>query len=81
MKKFLAIYVGTAGARDRAQWDKMDEKQRKAIEGKGIDAWMEWGTTHSGAIVDTGTPGSKYGVRRSGVLQPILEWKTERTSS
>ncbi|HEX3249371.1 MAG TPA: ABC transporter ATP-binding protein [Pyrinomonadaceae bacterium] len=31
-------------------------------------------------IVDTGTPGSKYGVRRSGVLQPILEWKTERTS-
>src|SRR5689334_14932176 len=32
-------------------------------------------------IVDTGTPGSKYGVRRSGVLQPILEWKTERTSS
>ena len=31
-------------------------------------------------IVDTGTPGSKYDVRRSGVLQPILEWKTERTS-
>jgi hypothetical protein len=32
-------------------------------------------------IVDTGTPGSKYGVRRSGVLQPILEWKTKRTNS
>lgn len=31
-------------------------------------------------IVDTGTPGSKYGVRRQGILQPVLEWKTERNS-
>jgi len=68
MKKFLAIYVGTAGARDRAQWDKMDEKQRKAIEAKGIDAWMKWGKTHSGAIVDTGTPlGKTKRVSRDGI--------------
>ena len=33
MKRFLAIYIGTAGARERAQWDKMDEKQRKATRG------------------------------------------------
>ena len=32
-------------------------------------------------IVDTGTPGSRFGVRRPGVLQPLLEWKTERTES
>jgi lipopolysaccharide transport system ATP-binding protein len=31
-------------------------------------------------IVDTGTPGSKYGVNRLGVLHPILEWKTNRTT-
>jgi len=26
-------------------------------------------------IVDTGTPGSKYGVKRLGILQPMLEWR------
>jgi len=31
-------------------------------------------------IVDTGTPGSKYGVKRSGILQPVLDWKTERSN-
>jgi lipopolysaccharide transport system ATP-binding protein len=30
------------------------------------------------SIVDTGTPGSQYGVNRQGVLQPVLEWKTKR---
>jgi len=28
-------------------------------------------------IVDTGTPGSRNGVRRRGVLQPVLDWKTQ----
>ena len=32
-------------------------------------------------IVDTGTPGSQYGVKRLGVLQPFLEWNTERINS
>lgn len=32
-------------------------------------------------IVDTGTPGSQYGVKRLGVLQPILEWNTTRVNS
>jgi lipopolysaccharide transport system ATP-binding protein len=27
-------------------------------------------------IVDTGTPGSRNGVRRRGVLQPVLDWET-----
>jgi lipopolysaccharide transport system ATP-binding protein len=31
-------------------------------------------------IVDTGTPGSKYGVKRLGILQPMIEWRTERTN-
>ena len=31
-------------------------------------------------IVDTGTPGSKYGVKRQGILQPTLDWSTERNS-
>ncbi len=32
------------------------------------------------SIVDTGTPGSRHGVTRKGVLQPILDWTTTRLS-
>src|SRR6185369_5743300 len=31
-------------------------------------------------IVDTGTPGSRHGVARKGVLQPILDWTTTQVS-
>jgi lipopolysaccharide transport system ATP-binding protein len=31
-------------------------------------------------VLDTGTPGSLHGVKRQGVLQPILEWTTTRTA-
>jgi len=31
-------------------------------------------------VVDTGTPGSRHGVERKGVLQPILDWTTTLTS-
>ena len=29
-------------------------------------------------IVDTGTPGSLNGIRRPGILQPVLDWETNR---
>src|SRR6185295_4904407 len=29
-------------------------------------------------VVDTGTPGSVNGIKRPGVLQPILEWETTK---
>jgi lipopolysaccharide transport system ATP-binding protein len=32
------------------------------------------------SIVDTGTPGSRHGVTRRGVLQPILDWTTTQVS-
>jgi hypothetical protein len=51
MKKFLAIYIGTEAALARARWKSLDEKQRKALE-----AWMDWGTANSAAIVDQGSP-------------------------
>lgn len=31
-------------------------------------------------VVDTGTPGSRHGVSRKGVLQPILDWSTTQVS-
>ena len=56
MKKFLAIYIGTADSLEKAQWDKLDERKRKELEASGIKAWMQWGAANSGAIVDQGSP-------------------------
>jgi hypothetical protein len=56
MKKFLAIYIGTEAALERARWKSLDENQRKALEASGIKAWMDWGTANSAAIVDQGSP-------------------------
>jgi hypothetical protein len=56
MKKFLAIYIGTEAALEKSQWNKLDEEKRKAREASGMNAWMEWGTVNSAAIVDQGSP-------------------------
>jgi hypothetical protein len=56
MKKFLAIYIGTALARERSKWNELPEARRKEREAAGMNAWMEWGRRHEGAIVDQGTP-------------------------
>jgi hypothetical protein len=56
MKQFLAIYMGTAGALETSQWNKLDDAQRKELEAKGMRAWEEWGTVHAQAIVDQGSP-------------------------
>ena len=54
MKKFLAIYLGSAEA--FARWKAMDEQKRKEREKAGMDAWMKWSTENGKAIVDQGTP-------------------------
>jgi hypothetical protein len=56
MKKFLAIYTGTEAALERSNWKNLDDRERKAREKKGMDAWMQWGEANSAAIVDQGTP-------------------------
>lgn len=56
MKRFMAIYIGTATALERAQWDKLDPEKRKATETAGFNAWMAWGVANAAAIVDQGTP-------------------------
>ena len=54
MKKFLAVYTGSASA--IAEWKKMDEAQRKQREAAGMEAWNKWATVNQKAIVDQGTP-------------------------
>lgn len=56
MKNFLAVYIGTATAAEKAQWEKLDEERRKEVESSGIKAWMEWGITNAAVIVDQGSP-------------------------
>jgi hypothetical protein len=68
MKRFLAIYIGTDAALERAGWNKLDEQKRKARDASGVEAWMKWGTIHSAAIVDQGTPlGKTKRASRDGV--------------
>ena len=56
MKKFLAIYVGSEAARERSQWNQLDEEKRKARVAQGMKAWMDWGKTHAASIVEVGSP-------------------------
>src|ERR1700685_610978 len=56
MKKFLAIYIGTAAALEKAGWNTMDEAKRKKLEASGMQAWGEWMMVNKAAIVDQGGP-------------------------
>jgi hypothetical protein len=56
MKKFLAIYIGTEDTMEKSGWKKLDDKERKAREANGIEAWMEWGRANAAVIVDQGAP-------------------------
>jgi hypothetical protein len=56
MKRFLAIYVGTQAALERAQWHKLNDEKRNALQAKGVEAWMEWGRANAAVIVDQGSP-------------------------
>lgn len=56
MKKFLAVFIGTSESRERSGWDKLDDAKRKALEAKGMKAWMDWAATHANVIVDQGGP-------------------------
>ncbi len=56
MKKFLAIYIGTASTRARSGWDDLTEDQRRAREAAGMQAWGEWMAANEGAVVDSGGP-------------------------
>ena len=76
MKKFMAIYMGTAAARSSAHWDKLDEKQRKELQAKGMKEWMDWGVKNAAAIVDQGAP---LGKTKRASKQGIADFKNGLT--
>jgi hypothetical protein len=64
MKKFLAIYVGTAAAHEKARWNELPEGQRKELEARGMKAWGDWAMAHAASIVEQGGPLGK--TKRTG---------------
>ena len=66
MKKFLAIYLGSAEA--LAQYRAVDDEQRKARDKAGMEAWMTWATEHKNSIVDNGSPlGKTKRIDKNGI--------------
>ena len=61
MAKFMAIYTGQPGARDRTQPD-------PATIARGMQAWTDWMSRNADRIVDSGGPlGKTKRVTTSGV--------------
>lgn len=56
MKKFLAIYIGTADALEKSQWRTMPEEKRKELQQTGVKAWIDWGAANGEFIIDNGAP-------------------------
>jgi hypothetical protein len=56
MKKFLAIFIGSASAREKSGWDTMDEAKRKQREASGMKAWGDWMMANRASIVTEGGP-------------------------
>ena len=56
MKKFLAIYIGTAATFEKSNWNARPEAQRRQIEQEGMRAWAEWGAKYQKSILVQGGP-------------------------
>jgi hypothetical protein len=76
MKKFLAIYIGTASALEKSEWGKLEQRERQKREAAGIKAWGDWAAAHAGAIVDHGSP---LGKTKRAAAQGITEIKNSMT--
>ena len=74
MKKFLAIYIGSASA--LAKWKTMDEEKRKQQEKGGKEAWGRWVMANEKSIVDNGSP---LGKTKRISAQGISDTKNEMT--
>jgi hypothetical protein len=71
MKRFLAIYIGTADAMEKSQWNAMPEAERKLREQAGMQAWIAWGAKHQQSIVTQGGPLGKTKRASAGGISDI----------
>jgi hypothetical protein len=76
MKKFLAIYIGTAAALEKSGWSTLDEEQRHKLDAAGVKAWEEWAMAHGEAIVGQGSP---LGKTKRAAAEGITDIKNNMT--
>ena len=66
MKKFLAIYLGSAES--FAKYKAMDEKMKKEKDVAGMGAWKKWVTDNKASIVEMGSPlGKTKRIDKNGI--------------
>src|SRR6476659_7029274 len=66
MKKFVAIYLGSAEG--LAEWKATDDEKRKEREKAGMEGWMKWAKNNEASIVDLGSPlGKTKRINANGV--------------
>jgi hypothetical protein len=56
LKRFMAIYIGTATAAAKAAWSRLEPTERAELESKGMAAWGEWMARNADRITDAGAP-------------------------
>ena len=54
MKKFVAIYLGSAEG--LAEWKATDDETRKEREKAGMEGWMKWAKDNETSTVDLNSP-------------------------
>ena len=74
MKKFLAVYIGTAAAREKSGWDAISEQKRREKQKTGMEAWKKWMEKNQKVIVDIGTP---LGKTKRASVQGISDVKND----
>lgn len=69
MKRYLAVYKGTAAA--RPQWEDLSESKRKELEARGMKAWTDWTAKNEEAIEDRERRSVRPSVRPSRESTPV----------
>ncbi len=68
MKRFLAIFIGSATSAEKAKWDANEDSKRQELVQRGMQAWGEWVKKHQDSIIDFGSPlGKTKRVGRDGI--------------
>jgi len=75
MKKFLAVYLGSASA--IAKWKELSEEKRKTLEAAGMQAWGKWASGNEKVIVDQGSP---LGKTKRITAQGVSDTRNEITA-
>jgi hypothetical protein len=57
MKRYLAVFTGSASA--MASWEALSAQERQQRQAQGMAAWQRWATDHAACILEMGGPLSR----------------------